>query len=145
MTSFDKKIIIEFYAETGEDEDLVIDPYQDITFNAGFGMKTTLQSVVDAGLLSAPEVRLTLENSKNLKGIKKLQFLLIFIPKGYQNKLTNYEKSCCSQILFKIEFFFEVQLIMYEMQNYTVEIKKNWLYQKNVSRHHDPSYLEVTN
>ena len=93
MTSFDKKIIIEFYAETGEDEDLVIDPYQDITFNAGFGMKTTLQSVVDAGLLSAPEVRLTLENSKNLKGIKKLQF-------------TNYEKSCCSQILFKIEFFF---------------------------------------
>ena len=41
---------------------MVIDPYQDITFNAGFGMKTTLQSVVDAGLLSAPEVRLTLEN-----------------------------------------------------------------------------------
>ena len=40
----------------------MIDPYQDITFNAGFGMKTTLQSVVDAGLLSAPEVRLTLEN-----------------------------------------------------------------------------------
>ena len=40
----------------------MIDPYQDITFNAGFGMKTTLQSVVDAGLLSAPEVRLTFEN-----------------------------------------------------------------------------------
>ena len=58
----------------------MIDPYQDITFNAGFGMKTTLQSVVDAGLLSAPEVRLTLENSKNLKGIKIVTFSSYFHP-----------------------------------------------------------------
>ena len=32
------------------------DPYQEITFNAGYGMRTTLQSVVDAGLLSQQEV-----------------------------------------------------------------------------------------
>jgi hypothetical protein len=41
--------------EENEDE-LQIDPYQEITFNAGFGMKTTLQSVVDAGLMNPEEV-----------------------------------------------------------------------------------------
>ena len=32
------------------------DPYTEITFNAGYGMRTTLLSIVDAGLLSQDEV-----------------------------------------------------------------------------------------
>jgi len=41
--------------EEGEVPEFEIDPYQEITFNAGYGMRTTLQSVVDAGLLSRLE------------------------------------------------------------------------------------------
>ncbi|CBY40712.1 unnamed protein product, partial [Oikopleura dioica] len=47
--------VSELYTETGEDEELNFDPLDEITFNAGFGMKTSLRSVIDAGLLSAVE------------------------------------------------------------------------------------------
>ena len=54
------KLISEAFVESGEEGEVPefeIDPYQEITFNAGYGMRTTLQSVVDAGLLSRLEVK----------------------------------------------------------------------------------------
>ncbi|CAG5080613.1 Oidioi.mRNA.OKI2018_I69.PAR.g9662.t2.cds [Oikopleura dioica] len=45
----------ELYTETGEDEELNFDPLDEITFNAGFGMKTSLRSVIDAGLITPVE------------------------------------------------------------------------------------------
>ena len=54
-----KKYFSEAFVESGEEGEVPefeIDPYQEITFNAGYGMRTTLQSVVDAGLLSRLEV-----------------------------------------------------------------------------------------
>ena len=34
------------------------------------------------------------------------------------------ERAAAVKYFLRLDFFFEVQLIMYEMQNYTVEIKK---------------------
>jgi len=47
-------LCLEAYVEEGSGEEG--DPYQEITFNAGYGMRTTLHAVVDAGLLSKQEV-----------------------------------------------------------------------------------------
>ena len=63
--TLDKIQFLEAFVEDGSDDlqdkpDFYVteggDPYQEITFNAGYGMRTTLQSVVDAGLLSLQEV-----------------------------------------------------------------------------------------
>ena len=64
--TLDKIQFLEAFVEDGSDDlqdkpDFYVteggDPYQEITFNAGYGMRTTLQSVVDAGLLSLQEVK----------------------------------------------------------------------------------------
>ena len=78
---------------------MVIDPYQDITFNAGFGMKTTLQSVVDAGLLSAPEVRLTLENvNSQAPDVPELAHQGIF-------QLSRLSVNCCVKTMKKYPLY----------------------------------------
>lgn len=72
-----KWFVLEAFVESGEEggPEFEIDPYQEITFNAGYGMRTTLQSVVDAGLLSRLEVNKILRNEIFLRN----NYVIIFL------------------------------------------------------------------